>query len=96
MIDMNKPISILTTAELMEILETVLRRSPEPAASEDTLPQNRVYGIKGIEGLFNVSHKTAQHYKDTFLKPAVMQNGRKIVVDADMAMKLFKEHQKTD
>ena len=96
MIDMNKPISILTTAELMEILETVLRRCLNPTESEDTLPKNRVYGIKGIEKLFSVSHKTAQQYKDTFLKPAVMQNGRKIVVDADLAMKLFKEQQNTD
>lgn len=96
MIEKNKPISILTAEELMEVLETVLRKFMNTANSMDSLPQNRVYGIHGIEKLFNVSHKTAQHYKDTFLKPAVMQNGRKIVVDADMAMKLFKEHQKTD
>ena len=93
---MNKPISILTTEELMEILETVLRKSQNPTESDDTLPKNRVYGIKGIEGLFNVSHKTAQQYKDTFLKPAISQKGRKIVVDADLAMKLFKEQQNTD
>lgn len=51
-----------------------------------------VYGLRGIANLFHVSHKTAQAYKDTFLKPAVMQNGRKIVTDADYALKLFTEY----
>ena len=93
---MGKPISILTAGELMEILETVLQNSLNTTASKISSPENLVYGIRGIEKLFNVSHKTAQQYKDTFLKSAVMQNGRKIVVDADLAMKLFKEQQNTD
>ena len=93
MIDFNKPISILTTGELMEVLETVLN-SRQNTGNTECCPKNLIYGIKGIEKLFSVSHKTAQHYKGTFLKPAVMQNGRKIVVDADLAMDLFKKHQK--
>ena len=92
MIDFNKPISILTTGELMEVLETVLN-SRQNASNTEYCPKNLIYGIKGIEKLFSVSHKTAQQYKDTLLKPAVMQNGRKIVVDADLAMDLFKKHQ---
>jgi len=48
-----------------------------------------VYGLKGIEELFHVSHKTAQKYKDSILRPAVRQNGRKIITDADYAMELF-------
>lgn len=92
MIDFNKPISILTTGELMEVLETVLN-SRQNTGNTECCPKNLIYGIKGIEKLFSVSHKTAQKYKDTFLKPAVMQNGRKIVVDADLAMDLFKKHQ---
>lgn len=54
--------------------------------------KNYVYGLRGIRDLFNVSHVTAQKYKDTFLKPAVMQRGRKIVVDADMAIELYDQH----
>ena len=51
-----------------------------------------VYGLKGIEELFHVSHKTAQKYKDTFLQPAVSQNGRVIVTDAELALQLFNEN----
>lgn len=48
-----------------------------------------VYGLKGIQELFNVSHGTAQKYKDGILKNAVFQSGRKIVVDVDKALELF-------
>jgi len=50
-----------------------------------------VYGLNGIKKLFNVSHATAQRYKDTIIKDAVRQNGRKIVVDVEKAMILFNE-----
>ena len=30
--------------------------------------------------------------KDTFLAPACMQQGRKIVIDVEMAVELFKTH----
>ena len=51
-----------------------------------------VYGLRGIRELFHVSHPTAQRYKNTFLAPAIMQRGRKIVVDADLAMELYKNN----
>lgn len=58
--------------------------------NETPAPGKRyVYGLKGIQELFNVSHLTAQRYKDGILKDAVYQSGRKIVVDADKAIELF-------
>jgi hypothetical protein len=65
-------------------------KDPQPA----DYTKGYVYGLKGIRRLFNVSHATAQRYKDTFLKPAVRQNGRKIVVDAAKALELFNEYNK--
>lgn len=56
-------------------------------------PKRYIYGIKGIEDYFHVSHKTAQRFKNTFLKPAVSQNGRVICTDADYAMQLFIENE---
>jgi len=53
-----------------------------------------VYGFRGIQEWFNVSHKKAQELKDTWLAPAVMQNGRKNVTDADYALKLFDNRKK--
>lgn len=48
-----------------------------------------VYGIAGIMDLLNVSESTAHRLKKTILAPAVSQQGRKIIVDADKALELF-------
>lgn len=61
----------------------------EPNESAPVSGKRYVFGIKGIQELFNVSHATAQKYKDGILKDAVFQSGRKIVVDADKALELF-------
>ena len=53
-----------------------------------------VYGLAGIRRLFNVSHVTAQKYKDTIIADACFQQGRKIVVDVDKAMELFQKQSK--
>ena len=80
-------IMTLTVGELIDLIrELIHQQEPAPATTG-----RLVYGLHGIETLFGVSHKTAQMYKDTFLAPAVKQNGRKIVVDADLAMELFNE-----
>jgi len=82
----------LTIGELKGLIIELLREQNNNGPVNPANPSgNLVYGIRGIEKLFNVSHKTAQDYKNTFLKPAVMQCGRKIVVDADLALKLFNE-----
>lgn len=50
-----------------------------------------VYGIKGIAELFGCSISTAQRIKDSGkIKKALTQVGRKIVVDADKALELYK------
>lgn len=58
---------------------------------DETNPNEVVYGIRGIMGLFNVSINTAQRYKATFLKEAVSQRGRKIITNVALAKKLFNE-----
>lgn len=86
------PLAALTIGEFKSLLEGYLAKAANTALSGKTCTSgNLVYGIRGIEKLFGVSHKTAQYYKDNVIREAVMQNGRKIVVDADLALKLFNE-----
>lgn len=88
----NTPLAALTIGEFKNLLEGCLEKSANADNSGQKKTTGRlVYGLHGIETLFGVSHKTAQMYKDTFLAPAVKQNGRKIVVDADLALELFNE-----
>ena len=84
----NKLISELTVADLMEIIRELQSENKAPSA---TSPQRFVYGVRGVEDLFGCSHKTAQYIKDHVICEAVSQRGRKIVIDADLALKLFNE-----
>ena len=83
-------LSELTVGDLLQILK--LRPGDSQPQEPAFRPGGRlVYGVKGIEELFGVSHKTAQYYKDHVIADAVRQNGRKIVVDVEYALKLFNE-----
>lgn len=92
-IENTTPIAALTVGDLKELLREL---GIHPGAATPKPAQNTgrryVYGLKGIQALFGCSHLTAQRYKDTFLAPACMQQGRKIVIDAEKAMDLFKTH----
>ena len=69
-----------------------MNRKRRPISDAGRTTGRQVYGLKGIQSLFGCSHLTAQRYKDTFLAPAVMQQGRKIVIDVEQAVELFKTH----
>lgn len=93
-IDDTTPIAALTVGNLKQLITDLVREQKADAIPPVTQAGKRyVYGLKGIQDLFGVCHLTAQRYKDGFLAPACMQNGRKIVVDVDMAMQLFKERE---
>jgi hypothetical protein len=85
----DTPVVMITLGQLKE----ALKNEPQPEPVQHPVQQSTnvkyVYGIHGIRKLFNVAHSTAQRYKNTFLKDAVMQNGKKIVVDVDKALELF-------
>ena len=84
-INKETPIALLTVGQLIELLNS--EKKPDDIDPESS--KRYVYGLRGIRNLFSVSHATAQRYKDTIIKDAVSQNGRKLIIDADLAMKLF-------
>ena len=90
----NTPLSQLTVGQFRDLVRGEFGRLIPPATGPDvdSRPSGRlVFGLRGVQSLFNCSHKQAQYYKDHIIKEAVMQNGRKIVVDADYALQLFNE-----
>jgi hypothetical protein len=88
MIDRDRPIWQLTVGELLDILQ-----SERPVQKLEKTPEKRiVYGLKGIAEIFGCSTSTAQRIKNSGkIKKAITQVGRKIVVDADLALRLFRE-----
>lgn len=86
----NTRIIDLTVGQLLELLSK--NTSTDDEKSDESFdPNEHVYGLKGIADLFHVSHTTAQMYKNTFLKPAVRQFGRKIITNKKLAIELFNE-----
>ena len=78
---------MLTVGQLKEVLN--LEEQKEVVTKVDLTDKKYAYGLKGIRNTFNVSHATAQKYKDGILKDAITQYGRKIIMDIDKAMELF-------
>lgn len=92
----DTPIVMLTVGQQRELFKKwfkELSEDPQPilAPSVDS-PKRYVYGIAGIATLFQVSYATAHKMKNGILKPAILQQGRRIMCDVEHAMKLFKEH----
>lgn len=85
MIDPDTPIWQLTVFQFIQLIEKHMRIAVTPN------PEKRyVYGIDGIADLFNCSRSKAVRLKQSgIIDAAIKQNGRTIIIDADLAIKLF-------
>lgn len=96
---LEKPIWQMTGAEFLA-LSNVTRpaetsRNPEksPEATTPLYEEGQyAFGLRGICQLFGVGRTTAHYYRKTFLKPAIIQRGQKLLIDRKMALRLFAEH----
>ncbi|MBR5300998.1 MAG: DUF3853 family protein [Bacteroidales bacterium] len=78
----------------MTVEEYLEREAQKTQQQEPAKSRNLVYGLKGIQHLFDCKTTTAWRIKNSeWIKPAITQVGRKIVVDADLALELA--HQNT-
>lgn len=84
-IDYNTPAAHLNAGQLFMLGWFAKGGMPQQDAKE------YIYGLRGIEREFGVSHKTAQAWKNTWLAPAIEQTGKVILCDKEMAHKLFKQ-----
>ena len=87
---LQMPIAMMTGEELTFLLNS----SKEAKANEQTpvVQKRTYYGIEGIAQVFGCSVPTANRIKRSgIIDAAITQIGRKIIVDADMALALAKE-----
>lgn len=87
---LSKPVWQMTGEEFIFLNRHALQESEtkpaQPAAGKD---KKYVYGIGGIARLFGCSIPTANRIKKSGrIDRAITQIGRKIIVDADMALEL--------
>jgi len=83
----------LTVGELFDLIDNRLQRN-ETKVDTIKFDDKYVYGVSGIAKLLGVSKTMVHQYKDDWLKPAIMQNGRKIICDAPLAIELFGKRKK--
>ena len=84
----------LTVGELKELFESLVPKITPMVLTQSKSEKRLVYGLKGIKELFHVSDSTARKLMNGPILEAVAQSGRTIVVDADMALMLFKNYEK--
>ena len=73
----------------MTIDEYMEMREKKELKEASVRPRNLVYGLEGIKQLFCCSTTTAWRIKNSdWIRPAITQVGRKIVLDADLALEL--------
>lgn len=87
---LNRPLFSLTAGEFLDLIssatqtEAVVRTAPKQG-------KTYVYGISGIATLFCCSKTTAGLIKASGkIDKAISQAGRKITVDAELALELYK------
>ena len=90
---MQTPVCMMTGEQLAFLVTNLplLNKQGDKASSDTALPKPRrlVYGIKGIAATFGCSIPTANRIKRSgVIDDAITQVGRKIVVDADLALEL--------
>ena len=87
--DESRPLCWMTLGEFRKFLDGYTEGLRKDRKT-DSPTRRYVYGLRGISELFGVSLRTAQIYKETVIRDAVMQNRRKIVTDVDKALELFR------
>lgn len=80
--DANTRIIDMTLGDLFAAIDEHMAQQAKPVRN--------VYGIAGIASLFGCSNATAQRIKSSGrIDGAIVQTGRKIVVNADRAIELY-------
>jgi hypothetical protein len=86
----DRPIWQLTVLEFTELIEQTVKKVVAQSDKEQPQAKKYVYGIAGIAELFGCSKVTANSIKQSGrIDKAITQIGRKIVVDAELALSLI-------
>lgn len=87
----DKPLFQMTGEEFIYLQKNYNPELPKEK-SNPTKGKNYVYGIRGIAKLLGCSQSSANRLKKSgIIDKAIIQNGRKIIVDSELALELIKK-----
>ena len=88
------PMWQMSTSDLKNIFKECLSDSDIIIQKSNT-EKKYVYGISGIQSLLNCSESSAKRLKKSgAIDEAIIQNGRKIIIDVEKALELLKNNSK--
>ena len=88
----EKPLFQMTGEEFI-FLQNRLNNEVPPNPIEPEKVKKYVYGIRGISKLFGCSISSANRLKKSKkIDEAIIQDGRKIIIDSELALELMKNH----
>ena len=88
----EKPIWQMQGSELVELIQSSISGI---STTYEPTEKKYVYGISGIKKLLNCSESSAKRLKKSgVINEAIIQNGRKIIIDVEKALELLKKNQK--
>jgi hypothetical protein len=91
MYTLETPIWQLTVGEFVDLHKKIVADTVHPPAKDYT-EKKYVYGLSGLAALLNCSRTTAHAIKSSGkIDAAVMQEGRKIIIDSEKALQLLKK-----
>ena len=87
----STPLAALTVGQFKELFGEGTTRTEGNTDKNQPEPNEKryLYSIKELASFLNVSYKTAWTLKDTVLRPAVYQQGRVIMIDAEKVLELM-------
>lgn len=90
--DDNRPIWQLTIREFVELLDSRKPIPDEKTTTGNFVGEKYVYGLSGLARLLGCSKNHAGKLKSKgIFDEAIIQNGRKIIIDSEKALTLFKK-----
>ena len=93
----DTPIAALTVGQFEDRLTNILNANNSEKESTTVVDgfneRDHIFGLRGLRVFLQVSWSTAQRWKNTFLKPAILRDGRKLVLDKAKTMELFDKYQ---
>ena len=91
--DFNKPVWQLTIGELLEILDSRKPNYNEKIKTENFSHDKYAYGLSGLAKILGCSTNHAGKLKSKgIFDEAIIQNGRKIIIDREKAIELFQQN----
>lgn len=89
---LEKQLFAMTGAEIIELFSSIMPIEQKPKIIDYT-SDKFVYGLAGLANLLGCGKTKAQEIKNSkIIDAAIIQSGKKLIINAELALQLMKEN----